>query len=337
MWVSPQGQKSDRPVLMEDVKNEVEALRVRHGIHSIRSKVSTMKYAFEREDVPSGDVQVLEVRYQASQPQLPSDLEGQTFTHVFGRNTSPLETLLMKLNLMGPGWLRVSGFSSGSRHSWCRYEVHVNGLKNLQKVEGSLKQEQMRLEKAAEKKGGGGGVSVGEPTMKVLAVHLKTVMNHKDHANEIVMASLVLHPSVNISGNTDAPDAAFQYTTLVRKFDAGENMHFPPSFTRTYARGGGKTAMSHLRVCNSERELLNLMLATIQREDPDVYCGHAFVSFDLDVLLHRMHKLDIKTWSKLGRLRRNKMPKLQAGPGGMNESTWDEKQVIENFLILYRR
>jgi DNA polymerase alpha subunit A len=57
------------------------------------------------------------------------------------------------------------------------------------------------------------------------------------------------------------------------------------------------------------------------------------MGFDLDVLLHRMQACTIPTWSKLGRLRLEKMPRLQKGPGGGGESTWAERQVTGGRLL----
>ena len=46
------------------------------------------------------------------------------------------------------------------------------------------------------------------------------------------------------------------------------------------------------------------LIALIKQYDPDVFIGHNFIGFDLDVLLHRLRTLKIKDWSCLGRLRR---------------------------------
>ena len=61
---------------------------------------------------------------QAEYPALPSDLCGQTFSHVFGTNTSSLELFLLERQIKGPGWLDVTlpQISSPSV-SWCRIEV----------------------------------------------------------------------------------------------------------------------------------------------------------------------------------------------------------------------
>lgn len=74
--------------------------------------------------------------------------------------------------------------------------------------------------------------------------------------------------------------------------------------------------------------------AKIKLYDPDVICGHNFLSFDLDVLLHRLiyHKLD--DWSAFGRIKREKAPRLQSGIAGHAESTWEEKQIVSGRLIV---
>jgi len=40
------------------------------------------------------------------------------------------------------------------------------------------------------------------------------------------------------------------------------------------------------------------------------------------------------SWSKIGRLRRSKMPRLQAGAGGMADSTFQERAVLSGRLCM---
>ena len=58
----------------------------------------------------------------------------------------------------------------------------------------------------------------------------------------------------------------------------------------------------------SERALLNFLLAKVNKIDPDVIVGHDVATFDLDVLLHRFSVNKVDNWSRLGRLRRTNMP-----------------------------
>jgi DNA polymerase alpha subunit A len=70
-----------------------------------------------------------------------------------------------------------------------------------------------------------------------------------------------------------------------------------------------------------EKALLNVLLAYIDRIDPDVLCGHNIAGFDLDVLLHRLSHHKIANWSRIGRLRRTAMPRVAAGVGGRDQFT----------------
>lgn len=58
----------------------------------------------------------------------------------------------------------------------------------------------------------------------------------------------------------------------------------------------------------TERALLNLFLAKMNKIDPDVIVGHDVSSYDLDILLHRLTQNKVPNWSRLGRLRRTNMP-----------------------------
>ena len=73
--------------------------------------------------------------------------------------------------------------------------------------------------------------------------------------------------------------------------------------------------------------------ARIQLTDPDVVAGHNFVGFDLDVLLHGFKACNLSGWSKLGRMKRTHYPRLQPSPGGMGDSTPDERAIMSGRLI----
>jgi DNA polymerase alpha subunit A len=77
----------------------------------------------------------------------------------------------------------------------------------------------------------------------------------------------------------------------------------------------------------------DVMTDYLEKYDPDMIIGHNFIGFDLDVLLHRMSATNNPHWSRLGRLKRTHMPKLQSGAGGMGESTFQEKLITAGRLI----
>lgn len=90
------------------------------------------KYAFEEAGVEKGESEWLKVVYgfnrklyrlaspsvtgwprqaNRTEPELPLDTSGSTFSHVFGTNTSPFELLVVKRKIMGPCWLQVKNAS----------------------------------------------------------------------------------------------------------------------------------------------------------------------------------------------------------------------------------
>jgi DNA polymerase alpha subunit A len=87
---------------------EFSTLSERYKILKFKSMQVIKHYAFDKPDVPEMS-ECLEVRYAADLPALPSDLVGKTFSHVFGTNTSALETFLLDRKIKGPSWLDVSG------------------------------------------------------------------------------------------------------------------------------------------------------------------------------------------------------------------------------------
>lgn len=52
------------------------------------------------------------------------------------------------------------------------------------------------------------------------------------------------------------------------------------------------------------------------RYDPDVVVGHDLVAGDLDVLVARLRQLNVDNWSRIGRLRRQHMPRQNPGRNG---------------------
>ncbi|XP_019480791.1 PREDICTED: DNA polymerase alpha catalytic subunit [Hipposideros armiger] len=95
------------PVTMKDVYDEFdEKIAAKYKIMKFKSKIVEKNYAFEIPDVPEKS-EYLEVRYSAEMQQLPQNLEGETFSHVFGTNTSSLELFLMNRKIKGPCWLEV--------------------------------------------------------------------------------------------------------------------------------------------------------------------------------------------------------------------------------------
>ena len=99
---------------MGEVYQEFDAIRKKNHIKEFRSKPVSRKYAFELPSIPA-ESDYLKVLYQFSEPSLPADLKGKTFSHVFGAQTNALELFLLKRKIMGPCWLKISNYECSEK------------------------------------------------------------------------------------------------------------------------------------------------------------------------------------------------------------------------------
>lgn len=312
---------TDELVTKESIKNELQTIMSSHGIKNWTMSETTKKYAFEVPGIPN-ESEWIEINYPYNEPQLQPNLTGATFSHTFGSNTSAMERLLIDANLMGPCWIELQNFKAQSRSSsWCKIEGNMefmrseDGQFNIRPLT-SMDLDDSKMPEFIQR----------PPPFTAMSISMKTVMNSQTNLNEIAMISLMVHHSVNIDGATsESNQKNVSCITLIRQL---ENASLPLNFNETC-----KDRKMNSQFIASERGLLNCAIANIHRFDPDIYVGHNFVGFDLDVLLHRMRHFKIDKWSRIGRLRRSQFPKLQAGVGGMGESTFAERQVVSGRLM----
>ncbi|CAG2056090.1 unnamed protein product, partial [Timema podura] len=170
-----------KEVTLLDVYQEFnEKVATKYKIFQFKSRKVEKKYGFDVAEVPLSS-EYLEVRYSASDPVLPSDLQGSTFSHVFGTNTSALELLLLGRKIKGPCWLDVKEPQLVSNPvSWCRLELDAT----------SLKPENV-------------SVSVlsplpPPPPLVVATLNIRSVLNPKTYQSEVVMIACLVHYAFNV-------------------------------------------------------------------------------------------------------------------------------------------
>ncbi|KAL8044514.1 hypothetical protein ABFX02_08G049900 [Erythranthe guttata] len=283
-----------------ELKTEMRKQLIDRNISSFSMALVKRNYAFERTDIPHGKNYVLKISYPFKDPPLPSDLKGEHFSALLGTHNSGLELFLIKRKIKGPSWLSISKFSSctaSQRVSWCKFEVTVDFPKDIQVSTSSTH------------------VAVIPPVV-VTAINLKTIINEKQNVNEIVSASVICCHRAKI----DTPMAASEWTrpgmlshfTAVRRLEGGI---FPMGFTKEAAEKNAKAGSNVVCYESSERALLNRLMIELHKLDSDFLVGHNISGFDLDVLLHRIQACRVPSsmWSKIGRLKRSTMPKLNKG------------------------
>ena len=108
-------------------------------------------------------------------------------------------------------------------------------------------------------------------------------------------------------GNLDDPTPPdrlrSRLNTIIRPIEK-----FPPGL-----EARAKSERSPFQTVKAERALLNSLLATIQRHDPDVIIGHSFLGNTFEALLYRMKELKADHWSRIGRFRRKQFIISKAG------------------------
>ncbi|KAG0614550.1 hypothetical protein M758_6G185500 [Ceratodon purpureus] len=285
--------------LATDLKQELAEKLVDLDVVKFTMYPVKRSYAFECPEVPTGENYVMKLTYSFQNPSLPSDLKGRNFVKVLGTHTSALELMLIKKRIKGPCWLSIAQpqrVTSSSQISWCKMEVNVEDPKDFMV--------------AASGKG-----PSGIPPLTVASLNLKTVINHKQNVNEIASVSVVYCKRVKV----DAPMPLAEWNnrdmlnhfSIVRKLDGGI---YPMGFVSEVAKINTNTPNT-LNAESSERALLNLLMVKLHQLDADVLVGHNISGFDLDILLHRLqaNKVASNQWSKIGRLKRSVMPRLNGG------------------------
>ncbi|KAG4305731.1 hypothetical protein PORY_000641 [Pneumocystis oryctolagi] len=292
---------SKEEVTMGDVYEEVSELFEKFKINEFKSKPTTRKYVFEFPDVPH-QCDYLKVLYPYTEPAIPQDTSGNTFSRVFGTNTSLFEQFVLYKKIMGPCWLHIKEpqFTIGQNFSWCKLEL---GVINPECIFSTLDSESDRI----------------LPPLTLMSISLRKIMNHKEDKQEIVVISTRIYENVSLDDPTPADNLPCQTFTVVRPI----KQLFPTGFETLAKKHKGT-----IRVEKTELSLLNCFLTKIQNVDPDVYIGHELDTVDFGILLSRIKEKKIMNWHRIGRLRRKEWPKISGRSGIFTEKLLASGRLI---------
>ncbi|XP_059138881.1 DNA polymerase alpha catalytic subunit-like [Physella acuta] len=272
-------QELSEDITMPMVYEEFNKIAEKNKIDQFRSMKVRKNYAFDKLDVPV-EAEYLEVRYAADLPALPSDLKGETFSHVFGTKTSSLEHLLLNQKMKGPAWLDLKRPQLPKvATSWCKLEAVISRPGDV--VVSSI--------------------SSPPPPLVVMSLKIQTCAADKKQ-NEIVAVAALVHYDFYM--DRPAPKPSFQQHFCV--ISKPSDVIYPYDFRDQVKKVGNNMK---IEIMTGERTLLAFLLAKIQKIDPDLIIGHDFYGYDLDLLLHRISVHKVPQWSKISRLKRTQMPK----------------------------
>ncbi|PSN66770.1 DNA polymeras-like protein alpha catalytic subunit [Corynespora cassiicola Philippines] len=296
------GNVTDEEIEMSDVYEEVDEVMSKHRVTMHKIKPCTRKYAFEMADIPK-EADYLKLLYGYDKMPLATDLTGETFSHVFGANTSMFEQFVLWKNIMGPCWLKIdeADFNAVTNASWCKLELQVdrpNGISIL-----------------------GSSENLDAPPFTLMSISLRTTFNAKDNKQEILMVSAMVYEDFSLTDTTPVEKMPCKSFTIMRpNGDA-----YPAGFKFDAEKQKGTISLKR-----TEQELLGLFMAMFQRHDPDVLIGHRLDDVDYSVLLNRMREKKTPGWHRIGRLRRSDWPKNMGKGGG---SFFAERQLAAGRLL----
>ncbi|KAM7200278.1 putative dna polymerase [Rhypophila sp. PSN 637] len=297
------GEETENEVEMMDVYNEVDAIMTKMNVTMYKIKACTRKYAFELPDVPK-EGQYLKLLYPYTKPQLDINTTGETFSRVFGTNTSLFEQFVLWKNVMGPCWLKIedADFNALKNASHCRLEVLAESPMQISVVNESETPE--------------------APPLTLMSIALRTAFNARDNKQEILAISARIYNDVSLSDTTPADKLPCRTFTVIRPHGTS----FPIGF-ETFAKTRQKGL---IKLVKQESEILSFFLAQVDVVDPDVILGHQLEGVDYSVLLNRLHEKKTPQWSRLGRLRRTQWP---ASIGKVGGNVFAERQIMAGRLL----
>lgn len=292
------GQESTQPVSAMDVHEELAPILMEnYGLESLRAKPEHMKYAFELPGVPK-EAEYLKVLlpFKTNKNRhlvMPSELEGETFTRIFGTNTNIFESFVMQRNIMGPCWLefKKGDFSAIQNASHCQVEVAVPTPSCVTPIVNA---------------------TMPPPNLTITSISVQTLMNPKLNKQEVACVTLATYRDMPQDAPIDENIQPDELVTLVRPIGA---VGFPPGLQQQ-----AQKQKMNLKTLPNEASMLGCMAALIKNADPDVFIGHRLENISLDVLVHRMHDLRVATWSAMGRRNRKTWPDKFGKGNGFNNN-----------------
>lgn len=289
----PNSNEKDYEENIKEVYDEFEHLRKTkfNNIKSFLSKTVKRKYCFELPIDREKEHKVLKVKYNSEYGTLPSNITGETFSYIFGKNSSLLETILINKKIQGPCWLKIANFEYGSNYSntWTVFEITVKDYKNIQVVNDP---------------------KFTTPPFKILSLSTKTLSS--SNGNELFCISCAMKDNFYIEDEKGInKQEDFKKTIFMRKIDNKlPGMEKKGDFEVTYQQLKKLFGEGNLMMAQNEMALLNQFINKVFQYDPDVIVGHNLYSGHIDTLCSRINKIKPVNWSRIGRFKREVIPKF---------------------------
>lgn len=222
----------------------------------------------------------LEVCYAGKYPTPNPKNNYSTIAHIFGCNTSPIETLLLERKIKGPCWLEIKNFKkTEALSSWTKNQIVCGDMSCVSVMTDSQQKP--------------------PPPLVNVTVNVKCILNPSNNRNEVVQISCL----VNDNFHLDRPNKQLvtrQYCGITRP----SNKSWPFDLQATL----GKFNKFKIFKFDNERALLSWFLSIYQNIDPDMVVTFDSSDCQLDIICNRITFLKIPMWSRIGRLKISQIP-----------------------------
>ncbi|KAH8739926.1 hypothetical protein FG386_001743 [Cryptosporidium ryanae] len=327
LYVYPRESIPNHPdpiAVSQNVAKEMLEIRKAYKIPKLQMKPVTRNFCFSEKDVLYGPNQpFLKVLYSSRNPTLPSNISGETFSHIFGINTSLTENFVLKREVKGPSWIKIMKPYQiipvgGGRKSQCKYEIHVQNWKvirpwncsiaNMSNINSNnvlCDNPKTNLDPASTPNKGDGSIP-SSPPLTLLCINVNSRLCVESSNSEIYSICILGLKNVDID-NICWDD--YNASDLIQgKISSFSNMQSWTGIRRinpsvTFPVGSEeKMEKAGIRYFSTERSLLLSFITAFSNMDPDIVVGHNIWSDHLDILVNRLIHLNIPNSWKLGRI-----------------------------------
>lgn len=191
------GRATEEEVDMQDVYSEVDEMMTKLKVGMHKMKPCERKYAFEMPGVPK-EAEYLKLLYPYDKAALPMETKGETFSNVFGTNTSLFEQFVLWKNIMGPCWLKIdqADFAAVTNASWCKFECQAAKPALINLVPDSE--------------------NLDAPPLTLMSLSFRTQLNVKENKQEILIASARVYEDVSLTDTTPPEKLPCKTFTVMR-------------------------------------------------------------------------------------------------------------------------
>ena len=289
---------------IQKVYEEFEGLRKKrfNYIKEYRCKIVEKKYCFELPVEYKEFHKVIKIKYKAEYGTIPSNLNQKNFDYIFGRKSSLLENILLKLKIKGPCWLKIKNFTENNLdllRTWTYYELSLDDLKNIEVIS---------------KNSNCSDISI--PPMKIISISTQRIRIKNENEIYCICCSLKegyhIEDVKGLNKLNDSKSLVFtrkidNKMSIFKNNNLGANLDSIPDLNNIF-KLKELLKIEYLYLANDEKNLLIDFITKISELDPDIIVGHNLNNIHLNLILSRISFYKSSDWTKLSHFKRSVIP-----------------------------